>query len=293
MLPAKVPRLAKCVRLGQRIRGLDRRRLLGLDPLLELTLRVNDDPEAHVGVRHAAVLGALPGVLGGNGRDVGRHDEPVHAVRHDVTLAAEMRHPEGVDHVGRVQVEGRRAPSGKVQLVGGGDLVVGVPELPPPLMADDVDVEVRRRRGLLGPEDDLDGRDADDQEDHGERDRPRDLERRVSVDLLGDGRARPLAEAPAAVEQAPLDRHEDHERGPRDQHEDLVDPPAEVRPGPDGRHGVVPEIPAAGRREQEHRQKEESRPGSGEADVASDHDGPMSRISNVGAPSAPRQAPPW
>ena len=154
-------------------------------------------------------------------------------------------------------------PTGQMDLVGGDDLEAGIPEVPPPLLAGDVDVQRRRRRRFLRLEDDADRRDADDDEDHREGDRPRDLQHRVPVDLLGNGRARPLAEAPARVEQPGLHGDEDAEGPPRDQHEDVVGHPPEVRLRDDRGHLRIPVPPdesAAGAAhdhgEEEHRQGE-------------------------------------
>ena len=197
-------------------------------------------------MRHPAVLGALAEILT---RDLGGQHDPVDPVGDDVALAAEGGHPEGVDDVRRMEMERGRLPDGNVQLIGGGDLELGIRELPPPLLARDVHPKIGSRGRLLGLEDDPDGGDADDEQDDRKGDRPGDLEHGVAVDLLRDGRARPVAEAPARVDERRLDHDEDHQRGPGDQHEDLVDPLAEVRARPDGRHRAVPEAPAARRHE--------------------------------------------
>src|SRR3990172_1189963 len=114
------------------------------------------------------------------------------------------------------------------------------------LSAGDVNSEGRGGRGLLGLEDDADRRDADDEQDRGEGHRPRDLERRVPVDLLRDRRPGPVAEAPDGEEHRGLHEDEDPERPPGDQHEDAVGELPEVGLGDDGRHLRVPAAPAAG-----------------------------------------------
>ena len=130
-------------------------------------------------------------------RAVGRERDAVHAARDDVALAAELRDPEAVDDVGRRRGRARPAvrPAGaarwrsrlRVRDSGTPTTTAG---------PHTVDPERGRRRRLLGPEDHLDRRDRDDQQDHARRDRPRDLEQRVAVDLAREAATRAFAEAP-------------------------------------------------------------------------------------------------
>ena len=71
-----------------------RRHLLSRDPGVELLLRDGENPEAHVRMRGAAVLGAesIPHAAGGRG--IRRVPQVVRAVRDDVALATELRSPE-------------------------------------------------------------------------------------------------------------------------------------------------------------------------------------------------------
>ena len=58
----------------------------------------------------------------------------------------QRRHPEAVDHVGRGELEGDRASDRDAHLVGGGDPLGRVADLPPPLVADDLHDEGAGRR---------------------------------------------------------------------------------------------------------------------------------------------------
>ena len=89
--------LAACPASGGPVGGLP----LGESPGLELGFRLHDDPQQHVGVLRAAVLGALADV---DARLVGLHPEVVLAVRNQVGLPRELGNPEAVDHVLALQV---------------------------------------------------------------------------------------------------------------------------------------------------------------------------------------------
>ena len=115
-------------------------------------------------------------------------------------------------------------------------------ELPPPLLAGDVDLEhVGALRALGEVPDRGDGRDGDDREDQRRDDRPADLERRVAVDLL-----RVVRRALAVAE---LDRDDrPWHRRPRmpmtiasdeDRDEEVVDL---LRPRPVGLERVLPVV---------------------------------------------------
>src|SRR5437899_1255892 len=79
--------------------------LLEPDPRLPGLGSVDDHAQAHVGVRDAAELGALAEVFAGRLR---REREPVESPGDHVALAAELRHPEAMDHVGPLEAERRR-----------------------------------------------------------------------------------------------------------------------------------------------------------------------------------------
>jgi hypothetical protein len=87
-------------------------------------------PCAHAGRRSIRRTGR------GRRRVVGAQGQARHAARDHVALARQRRHPQAVDHVGRVQAQVDGAPDRDADLVGGGDLApagrVAVAHFPPP-----------------------------------------------------------------------------------------------------------------------------------------------------------------
>jgi len=75
-------------------------------------------------------------------RFVGLEHQRVRALRQQVPLATEGGDPEAVDHVGRGQLEGDGPTDRHVDLVGGREPLLGVADLPPPLVPDDLDHKV-------------------------------------------------------------------------------------------------------------------------------------------------------
>ena len=157
-----------------------------LDPAIEILARVHVDAQQHLRVLGPAVLRALPEV---QPRLLGVDPHLVHAVRDEVRLARQTRDPEAVRDVGGEQPEECRRRAGRVadrhvQLVRRDDPQRGIPELPPPLMADRGDVERRRRPG--GVLDLIDRARPGERQHHDDQDRnhrPRELDLRAAVDL--------------------------------------------------------------------------------------------------------------
>ena len=215
------------VGVGERVDGT---LLLLAQPLLEVGGALGDHAEAHVGVREAAVLRALPEIGPGF---VGVERERVLLPWDDVLLARELGHPEAVDHVaglGRAgAVAGREvhediAAGRDDHLVGGDDLGVRVRELPPPLLALDGDLQ-RARPGVLGQvEDGGDRGHRDDRQEQRRQHRPPDLEARVAVHLLrvlvG---ALLVPELHGEEDGGDDDRDADDDRDDEDRHEEVVD----------------------------------------------------------------------
>src|SRR2546425_8865707 len=81
--------------------------------------------------------------------------DPIRLVRDRVHLSGQLRNPEAVRHVDRLNGDERRRRSGGVadgdmDLIGGDDTELWIADLPPPLIADDGDLErVRRLRAAL------------------------------------------------------------------------------------------------------------------------------------------------
>src|SRR5579884_2636965 len=109
-------------------------------PSVELLLRLRDDGERHVGVLQAAIFGALAAIETG---PVGFDPGLVLLARDQIHLARQLRHPERVDDVDAGQFDPYRLAGRDVDLVGGLEAAAGVSavvtDLPPPLVADDMD----------------------------------------------------------------------------------------------------------------------------------------------------------
>src|SRR5690625_7465108 len=90
-------------------------------------------------MRPEAKFGAVAGV---DARLISDQPQLVVLVRDQVTLPAQARRPERVQNVSRVEVEDETAANRNVQLVRSNDAVVRVLEVPPPLVAGDVDHNV-------------------------------------------------------------------------------------------------------------------------------------------------------
>src|SRR5438876_5032507 len=152
---------------------------------------------------------------------------------YDVALAAELRHPEAVDHVGRPELQPHGAADGQVDLVGSEDGEVRIAHLPPPLVSGDVDVE--RPGGSNG------GRGAEGGADRGDCNRdqherrpygPRYLE--LYAFTAHRGRLA-LAQCPRGV----AEQREDQEKPDEDENEAVPADHLEVqRVGPLGEVGL-------------------------------------------------------
>src|SRR5690606_33469551 len=138
-----------------------------------------------------------------------REPKEVRLVRDEVALAPPLRHPGRVEHVHRLVLEARGLPARAAELARGREAELGAAELPPPPVADDVDLERAGRRGGLRLEDRLDRRDGDEDEDDGGDRGPGDLKTGVAMDLLGGGAAGPLAVLDDRIDQGALDDDED------------------------------------------------------------------------------------
>ena len=123
--------------IGRRRR--DRAGQLRLVPLREIVRRIDERPKAHVRMRQAAKLRALPRIHSRHRRD---ERQLVDLAGHHVALAAKLRHPEAVDDVGRFQQQANRPVDRDMQFVAG-LRAVRIIEFPPPLMRDDLDYRAR------------------------------------------------------------------------------------------------------------------------------------------------------
>src|SRR5204863_3744512 len=142
-------------------------------------------------------------------RCIGGVPEVIRSVRHDVALATELRRPERVNDVGGPQSEIHGAADREINLVGGGDTVLGISEFPPPLVSGDVDVERARRRLRLRDEDRLHRRHRDENQNHCRYERPRDLELRATVRLWRSSLILSTSVFEHDVDECALDQNED------------------------------------------------------------------------------------
>src|SRR5260221_1510485 len=162
------------------------------DVLVVVRLGRRDHPRAHRFVVEPAELGALADVrLGG----VGLEPRVVRPAGNRVGLAAELRYPPAVVHVGRDDRQVDDLPHRHVQ-VADRARTVRIVELPVELVAFDGDVQpiARARRRHVGDPRQLP---EDDDADHGEDDRrghgPDHLEPRLSLRLRAYGATRAAA----------------------------------------------------------------------------------------------------
>src|SRR5947209_1170953 len=177
-------------------------------PAREVFRCLGDDHERHVRVLQAAELRALPAIEAG----LVRFDpEFVDAAGNEIALAVQVRDPEAVDDVARIEAQQDGRVDGDVDLVRVDDLLVrrqrvGILHFPPPLMPGDLDLELI---GTAAPE--RADRGADGNADHEQGEQSDDAQR------AGDGyrgavaRLALLADVGHGVAAAANDRGEEEE----------------------------------------------------------------------------------
>ena len=149
---------------------------------------------------------------------------------YSIDFAGHLRDPKAVNHVGGGRGDERGAADRKMEFIGADrvDAVVGIAELPPPLVTDHIHADLicagaDRRRVFR--EDGLDGRNRDDQQNDGRNDRPGDFEPRIAMRL--GGQSAPWSPKPDQdIEQGPFHTHEDDQRHPKDELVQILDMPA-------------------------------------------------------------------
>src|SRR2546427_332508 len=176
----------------------------GLRPGRVLVGRMGDDRDQHVGMSVAAELGALTLIRpGSRGLDPHRRDVPGYRV----LLATQVWDEERMDHVLRAELELHLRAHGDVELLAGHErravpqlehLLIGVGEGPRPLAALDPYGHRGAAVDVVDVVEPLPRQDRERDHHHRRDDRPDELERVVSVDLLR-GVARPVAEPDSGV----------------------------------------------------------------------------------------------
>src|SRR5690242_15911818 len=131
-----------------------------------------------------------------------------------------------MNHVIGLEREVHHPTLGQIQLVRGDDRIefagwaphreLRISELPPPLMADDLDLQGVAPRLALRAENRAHGWDGDEDEDQRGNDRPRDLEGRVAVHMFRLPRRGTATEAHERVDQYGFDDDE-YDRSEPDQ----------------------------------------------------------------------------
>ena len=140
--------------------------------------------------------------------DLRRRDHELRQLaRHGVLLLPELRHPEGVEHVDRAQLEHVSRPSGRRSIPVATPF--GYSKLPRELLRRDPDAERVGAGAVVLREHDR-ARDADHDHEHRRDRRPDDLDPRVAVDRRAVGVVVGLgAELPDRVEDHGADDRED------------------------------------------------------------------------------------
>ncbi len=243
--------------------GRRRRRRLRLDdPCVELVLGDDPDAEEHLRVEQAAELRAMSVEDARLGR---REVEDVGLARDDVPLEEERGDVEAVVDVTALQAHLDRLVHRDDELrllarqADDGHALVGIGELPLPLEARDLDLELRvGGDGVHGVER-LPGDEEEDRDDRDGDRGPDDLEDVVAVDLR---RERLVALAAAVADRREDDQRLDEEEDDhRDEEDDLVQPLGRLALLGDGGRGLQDrDAGAAGgeqhrgqRRERDHR----------------------------------------
>src|SRR5262249_39641420 len=137
---------------GPRLRIVRRRLPLGCRPLFEVLGRGHDDAEQHPGMLQAAILPAIPNISTGL---CWLDPHPVFLIRNQISLAGELRHPETMGDIHRLELEKgwpslARLTDRHMHLIRGHDAQLWVANFPPPLVADHRDIErVGGRDGAL------------------------------------------------------------------------------------------------------------------------------------------------
>ena len=206
----------------QRVGRLKRVRRLPRQPHIELGARHGYHLEPHIRVHHAAELRALPEELA---RLIRLKPHRIVVVRYHINLARQLWHPEAVDDIHRIQAEAHRLAHRNEQLIRHRYLLlrvggIGIPELEPPLMADDINLEMRRPvvvriLRVRGVEYALYGWHCRHYQDENRDHRPDDLQFRVAVRLRG------IAVAPAPKAHYHIDEralYQDEDDGSRRQY---------------------------------------------------------------------------
>ena len=215
--------------------------------------RLHDkDAADHLCVPGAAQLGTFDAVFAGLGR---LEPNRLVSARHDVVLDPERRDEEAVDDILRGQHEAHRLADRNVQGVDFA-LAAGVLDFPHPLLADDENLEVSRRR-LVQPDVNLRAPHEEPEKGDQRRRGPADLENPALLGRIGARGAAAAAIAHAEPEHQPEHQDEDQraqdELGDEQPVDDLGAERGRPRPERDPAHRCLSRAAAAGSRRRRRR----------------------------------------
>jgi hypothetical protein len=209
---------------------------LACHPGVEFLRGLGHHLEHHAGVLGSAELGAGPAEGAGDFR---LEPERIMPAGKDVALSGELGNPEAVQHVHRGHPQVDRLANRDMHLVRGNHPQIGVAELPPPLMADHLDLDHIAGGIVRGLEDGLDRGHRDRGENERGNDGPGHFQKRAAVGLPRLRIVGPAPELEDREEERALDQHEHQHRPPHRGPEEVVHQPGKVAPGSQGGLGIV------------------------------------------------------
>ena len=192
---------------------------------------MHDHTQEHVRVLKPAERRAVSEVCAG-----GKRLDPrlVRAVGDQIGFSRQLRNPEAVDDIRRLERKGGRMAAldcarahRDMDLVGRDDSLLRVANLPPPLVADEPYLDgVFRHRGILDFSDRAARHENENERDQDRNDRPCELDMRAAVNLR---RLLKLVVLPAVpefphdIDEHRRDHHKDSRRDQNHKHRRLVD----------------------------------------------------------------------
>src|SRR5215204_1336244 len=240
--------LSRSRRLGG---WLGRQRLHVSHPSLKILGLLRYDAVRHPAMLNSAELPALSRVI-----TLGLRGEPHPRlpIGKDVPFRGKLRNPKTVDHVVTAHAKRNHPTHRNVQLIRRGQIVLGIAELPPPLVPYHFDGECILSRNCAGLEDGTHRRNGYcGQNERGDY-CPDNLDDGVAVCLVWLGVSGLPAKAEYGVEKNALHQYEDEEGPPNCGVQQIVGDLGEVTPGKQGALGVVLRAAAA-----EHQSQQEER----------------------------------
>src|SRR5215204_5886644 len=220
--------LSRSRRLGG---WLGRQRLHVSHPSLKILGLLRYDAVRHPAMLNSAELPALSRVVA-----LGLRGEPHPRlpIGKDVPFGGKLRNPETVDHVVAAHAERNHSPHGNVQLICRGQIVLGIAELPPPLVPHHFDGKRVLPRNCVRLEDGTHRRNGYSGQDERGYYSPDNLHDSVTVCLVWLGVSGLPAKPEDRVEKDALHQHKDEEGPTNCGVQQIVGDLGEVTPGEQG-----------------------------------------------------------